>query len=82
MAFTDLPELTCQELVEWVTDYLEGALSPERRARFEAHISGCDACTAYLEQMRETIAALGRLPAGSVKVRDMEALLEHFRRSK
>ena len=58
---TTTGELTCQELVELVTDYLEGALSRRDRARFEAHLSGCPHCHEYLAQMRATIAALGRV---------------------
>ena len=50
-------QLSCQELVELVTDYLDGALPPPDRARFEAHIAGCDGCRAYLEQIGVTIAA-------------------------
>ena len=45
-------ELSCQELVELVTDYLEGALPEELHTRFEEHIAGCDGCRAYLAQMR------------------------------
>lgn len=48
--------MSCQELVELVTDYLEGALSPADAARFEAHVAACPGCDAYLEQMRTTIA--------------------------
>ena len=48
----DVEQLSCQELVELVTDYLEGALSPEETARFEDHIGRCAGCTAYLEQIR------------------------------
>jgi anti-sigma factor RsiW len=51
----------CQEAVELVTDYLEGALSRRDRARLEAHLDGCPHCHEYLEQMRATIAALGRV---------------------
>jgi anti-sigma factor RsiW len=50
--------MSCRELVELVTDYLEGALSPEDVARFEAHVAGCPGCAAYLEQMRTTIAVI------------------------
>ena len=53
-------QLSCQELVELVTDYLEGALPPAERARFDAHIALCDGCRAYLEQIRATIALSGR----------------------
>jgi anti-sigma factor RsiW len=53
--------LVCQEVVELVTDYLEGALTAADRARFEAHLVGCPHCTEYLAQMRETIRLAGRL---------------------
>ena len=53
--------LSCQELVELVTDYLEGALAPGDLRRFEDHIAGCDGCTEYLEQFRRTIALVGTL---------------------
>jgi len=47
--------LTCQELVELVTDYFEDALSADERARFEAHVQDCPGCRAYLSQMRVTL---------------------------
>ena len=49
--------LSCQELVELVTDYLEGALPEAERIRFDDHLGGCDGCSAYLSQMRATIVA-------------------------
>jgi len=55
--------LVCQEMVELITDYLEGALSTSQRRRFEAHIAACEHCTGYLEQMRATITLTGRLRA-------------------
>jgi anti-sigma factor RsiW len=72
-------ELTCQEMVELVTDYLEGALSTRDHARFERHIAGCPHCTTYLDQMRITIRALGRLPEQEVPADARDALLEAFR---
>ena len=54
-------DLVCQQAVELVTDYLEGALSARARRRFEAHLAGCRHCTEYLAQMRETISLTGRL---------------------
>ena len=54
-------QLSCQELVELVTDYLEGALSPADLRRFEEHIAGCDGCTEYLAQFRRTIELTGTL---------------------
>jgi hypothetical protein len=53
--------LTCRELVELVTDYLEQALVPEDQRRFAEHLSGCGACVVYLDQMRSTIRLSGRL---------------------
>ena len=53
--------VVCREAVELVTDYLEGALSRRDRARLEAHLAACPHCHEYLEQMRATIAALGRV---------------------
>src|SRR5690348_9549606 len=50
--FTRTPPLACQELVELVTAYFDGTLSGTDRRRFRRHISGCDNCTAYVEQMR------------------------------
>ena len=53
--------LVCQQVVEMVTDYLEGALSAADSARFEKHLVGCPHCTEYLAQIRETIRLAGRL---------------------
>jgi anti-sigma factor RsiW len=72
-------EMSCRELVGLVTDYLEGALSRSDRRRFERHIAGCEHCTAYLEQMRVTIAATGRLTEEALDPAAREALLEAFR---
>lgn len=71
--------LTCRELVELVTEYLEGALSPEDRARFDQHITECADCTAHLQQMRRTLRLVGRLTEGSVSPEAGEALLGAFR---
>jgi anti-sigma factor RsiW len=48
-------------MVELFTDYFEGCLSRKDRRRFEAHLSGCDHCTEFLQQMRATIAVTGSL---------------------
>jgi anti-sigma factor RsiW len=72
-------QLSCQELVELVTDYFEGALPAEGRARFEAHIGGCDGCVAYVEQMRTTIELVGRLEPDDVTPEAQAALLGAFR---
>ena len=71
--------LSCQELVELVTDYLEDGLPAPERARFDAHIAGCEDCTAYLEQMRTTIVLTGRLRAEELSPESVESLLEAFR---
>jgi anti-sigma factor RsiW len=73
------PALSCQELVELVTDYFDGALSRRDRRRFEAHIGGCDACTAYLDQMRTLIRMTGTLSAEAVPEPAMDELLVAFR---
>ncbi len=70
--------LSCRELVELVTDYLEGLLDVETERRFEAHLVGCDGCTGYLAQMRETLDALGSLRADDIAPRAREALLKAF----
>ena len=71
--------LTCRELVELVTDYLEGGLSRRDRARFERHIAHCDGCTAYLAQMRTTVRLTGRLQEHQLEPEAREALLHAFR---
>ena len=75
----DLPELPCRELVELVTEYLEDRLSPEDRARFDAHLAACEACRAFLDQFRQTIRALGRLPEEALSVEARATLLAAFR---
>ena len=72
-------ELTCQELVELVTDYLEGALSSDDQHRFEAHLEGCDGCRAYLEQMRGTILAVGGVADADLDPAMRERLMDSFR---
>ena len=71
--------LTCKELVELVTEYLEGALSSTERQRFEAHLVTCRGCRTYLEQMRKTIGTLGALTEEAIPVETREELLEVFR---
>jgi anti-sigma factor RsiW len=71
-------DLACRELVELVTDYLEGRLDPAGRERFEAHLEECDGCATYVEQMRQTHAALGRIPEETVSPEVREKLLRIF----
>jgi anti-sigma factor RsiW len=75
----NLPEMPCRELVELVTDYLEDRLSPADRARFEAHVAECEYCGTYLDQMRQTIRTLGRLPEESLSPEARDDLLAAFR---
>jgi anti-sigma factor RsiW len=70
--------LTCQELVELVTDYLEGALSRRDRARFEAHIAACGNCREYLAQFEQTIALTGTLREDDVEPAVRDELLAQF----
>jgi predicted anti-sigma-YlaC factor YlaD len=72
-------EMTCKELVELVTEYLDGALSPADTARFEAHLVDCPYCRIYLDQMRRTISALGRLSEESIALQTRDELLQIFR---
>jgi anti-sigma factor RsiW len=78
----DLHNLTCRELVELVTDYFEGALTPQERARFEQHASGCSYCQAYLEQMRQTIRLTGKLTEDQIAPQARDELLRAFRKWK
>ena len=71
--------ITCQELVELVTDYLEGVLPTVQRERFEAHLSTCPGCKDYLQQMRLTIGTTGRLTEDSLEPNTRDALLALFR---
>jgi predicted anti-sigma-YlaC factor YlaD len=59
-------EVTCQQFVELVTDYLEGALAARQLTRVEEHLVICDLCGSYLDQIHATIAALGQLEARPV----------------
>jgi predicted anti-sigma-YlaC factor YlaD len=72
-------ELSCQELVELVTDYLEGALPAELHQRFDEHIAHCSGCQTYLEQMHGTIRATGTLTTEALSPEAERALLDAFR---
>ena len=75
----DQEELTCQELVELVTDYLEEALPAPERARFEAHLNECDGCPLYLNQIRTTIRLVGTLTEDRLAPTARDELLVLFR---
>ena len=72
-------EMACRELVEVVTDYLEGRLPDEDRHRFEHHLAECPYCVEYVEQMRATIGALGDITPEAIAPETQESLLEAFR---
>jgi anti-sigma factor RsiW len=72
-------QLSCQELVELVTDYLEGVLPEEQRQRLEEHLGRCDGCGRYVQQMRATLRVTGELTPASLSPEAEEALLEAFR---
>ena len=71
--------MTCRRVTELITDYLDGALSPADRRRFETHLAGCDGCTTYLEQMRATIETLGIIDLDQVPDDVVESLVLVYR---
>lgn len=73
-------DLVCQEAIGLMTDYLEGRLSRRSRRRFEKHMAGCPNCSEYLEQMRRTIEAAGRVQPADLEPEAREDLIELFRR--
>ena len=75
-----LNEMACQELVEVITDYLEGTLPKSDRARFDAHLATCPGCREYVEQMRGLIRLSGTLTAKSIEPATRHSLLRAFRR--
>ncbi len=72
-------EMACQELIEAVTDYLEDRMSPVDRDRFERHLSQCQGCENFLQQMRLTIEMAGRLTERSIPPAARSELLRAFR---
>ena len=74
----DAVTLGCQEFVELVTAYLEGALDAADHRRFEEHLAACGHCTIYLEQIRQTIRVTGTLRAEDLSEEAEEALLKAF----
>ena len=70
--------MSCKELVELVTDYLEGRLAGADLERFEAHLGECPPCGIYLDQMRLTLSALGRIPEETITAEARAELLHVF----
>ena len=78
------PRLLCVEVVELVSDYLDGELDPETARRVEAHLELCPACEVYVEQVRHTVRSLKRLPEDELPphaVAELEAAFAEFQRS-
>ncbi len=71
-------DIACNELVELVTEYLEGALPPSEVAAIEAHLAICEGCRHYLDQMRATLAALGSVPVETLSDDAINTLLAAF----
>ncbi len=79
MAGDEYDEMTCRELVELVTDYLEERLPECDRVRFEVHVAECSHCAEYVAQMRRTIEVLGELSADAIDQALELELLAAFR---
>jgi len=73
------PGMVCQRAVELVTDYLEGALTPAQRRRFEAHLAGCPDCPEYLAQLRAVIALAGSITPDDLTPHMRGALIGLYR---
>lgn len=71
--------MNCRQVVELMTDYLEGTLSEAERNRFEAHLAGCDGCREYLAQLRKTIELTGRAAAEPLPAALEQQLTDAFR---
>jgi anti-sigma factor RsiW len=78
MTTETVEQIPCRKLVELVTDYLEGALPADRVAAIDAHLAGCDGCSAYLEQMRFTLRALGHIPEETISEAARRTLMDAF----
>jgi anti-sigma factor RsiW len=74
-----MAELTCQEIVELITAYLDGDLDDSTTQTFEDHLAVCPGCATYVEQIRVTIARLGEVPVESLPADTQLHLLDAFR---
>jgi anti-sigma factor RsiW len=72
--------LACREVVELLSDYLEGTLPPRTRRRVERHLAACDGCHDYLEQLRETVHTVGRLSEDDLDPAVRDELVDAFHR--
>ena len=75
---------TCRELVELVTDHLEGALPERERVRFEAHVAACEGCDAHVEQVRRAIELTGRTRAleQGPEIAALRSMFREYRRAR
>ena len=80
LRFRSPAELPCQQVVEMVTDYLEGAMSAADRRRLDHHLDGCPDCTEYLAQIRETIRLAGRVTPDDLTPEMRTELTDLYRR--
>ena len=71
--------ITCRELVEVITEYLEGSMAHGESARFEAHLDECEGCTRVIEQFRATISSTGSLAQDHLTAAERDLLLAAFR---
>ena len=81
---SDEPHIACIEVVELVSDYLDGNLDPQTERRVADHLALCPPCVTYVEQVRDTVSVLGRLPSDALPesaVTELEAAFREFRRA-
>ena len=76
---SSVPEMSCKDLVELVTEYIEGVLPSADRLRFDAHLVECDGCQVYLDQMQQVVRTLGHLPEEPLSQSAKQELLQAFR---
>ncbi len=77
---SDMP--SCHEVIQLVTDYLEGAMSPDEQERFRAHLDNCDGCGAYVEQIRTTVRVMGHATPEALSPGARQELLAVYRKWK
>ncbi|WP_240687274.1 anti-sigma factor family protein [Amycolatopsis suaedae] len=75
-----MSELRCEQFVELVTEFLDGALDPRAEREFVDHLAECDGCGRYLDQVRTTVSALGELPEDHLPEPARATLLSAFRK--
>ncbi len=78
-ALSPVNEMSCREVVDLITNYLDGAMLEHDRTRFEAHLDDCPGCTTYLDQLRLTTSWLGQLSEGSMPIPTQDTFLAAFR---